>query len=146
MVTLNVVVIVTDSLRVDHVGYYGSDVETPNIDGLAEECTTFEQASSEGLPTLPTRTTWWTGRYTFPFRGWQPFLNSDLLLAEVLWNRSYKPALISDTYHMHEPVYNCVADSTEQENLVDEDRDIVASLDHEPRRFVDEITPHDAAL
>jgi len=104
---LNVVVIITDSLRVDHVGCYGSHVETPNVDRLAEDGTVFEQAFSEGLPTLPTRTTWWTGRYTFPFRGWQPFENSDLLLAEVLWNRGYKSALISDTYHMHKPIYNC---------------------------------------
>ena len=146
VVTLNVVVIVTDSLRVDHVGCYGSGVETPNIDGLAEEGTTFEQVFSEGLPTLRTRTTWWTGRYTFSFRRWQPFGNSDLLLVEVLWNRGYESALISDTYHMHEPIYNCVGDSTEKENLVDGDRDIVASLDREPRRFVDEVTPHDAAL
>ena len=104
---MNVVVIITDSLRVDHVGCYGNPVETPNVDRLAEDGTVFEQAFSEGLPTLPTRTSWWTGRYTFPFRGWQPFENCDFLLAEVLWNRGYKSALISDTYHMHKPVYNC---------------------------------------
>ena len=104
---MNVVVIVTDSLRVDHVGCYNSYVRTPNIDRLARESTVFEQAFSEGLPTLPTRTTWWTGRYTFPLRGWQQFEHSDLLLAEVLWNKSYKSALISDTYHMHKPIYNC---------------------------------------
>lgn len=104
---MNVVVIVADSLRVDHVGCYGSRVKTPNIDRLAKEGTIFEQAFSEGLPTLPTRTTWWTGRYTFPFRGWQQFEHSDLLLAEVLWDKGYKSALISDTYHLHKPIYNC---------------------------------------
>jgi len=104
---VNVVVIVTDSLRVDHVGCYGGHVKTPNIDRLAAEGVVFEQAFSEGLPTLPTRTTWWTGRYTFPFRGWQQFEHFNLLLAEVLWNKGYSSALISDTYHMHKPVYNC---------------------------------------
>lgn len=104
---MNVVVIVADSLRVDHVGCYGSRVKTPNVNELAMEGTVFEQAFSEGLPTLPTRTTWWTGRYTFPFRGWQQFEHSDLLLAEVLWDKGYKSALISDTYHMHKPIYNC---------------------------------------
>jgi arylsulfatase A-like enzyme len=104
---MNVVVIITDSLRLDHVGCYGSDVKTPNIDSLAKEGTIFENAFSEGLPTLPTRTTWWTGRYTFPLRGWQQFNHSDLLLAEVLWDKGIKSALISDTYHMHKPVYNC---------------------------------------
>ena len=103
---MNVVVIVADSSRVDHLGCYGSHVKTPNIDMLAVEGTVFEQGFSEGLPTLPTRTTWWTGRYTFPFRGWQQLEHSDLLLAEVLWNRGYTSALISDTYHMHKPIYN----------------------------------------
>ena len=35
-VTVNVIVIVTDSLRVDHLGCYGSPVKTPNLDRLAE--------------------------------------------------------------------------------------------------------------
>ena len=32
---MNVVVIVNDGLRVDHVGCYGSHVKAPNIDRLA---------------------------------------------------------------------------------------------------------------
>ncbi|MGQ9629430.1 MAG: sulfatase family protein [bacterium] len=112
---MNVIVIVTDSLRWDYVGCYGgkpkanfkSDVRTPNIDRLASEGTLFEYAYSEGLPTLPTRTAWFTGRYTFPFRGWQPFERDDILLAEVLWDKGYTSALITDTYHMHKPQYNC---------------------------------------
>ena len=68
---MNVVVVVTDSLRADHVGAYGSKVSTPNLDRLALEGTLFEHAYAESLPTLPTRTTWWTGRVGFPFRPWQ---------------------------------------------------------------------------
>ncbi|HOQ67662.1 MAG TPA: sulfatase-like hydrolase/transferase [Candidatus Atribacteria bacterium] len=104
---MNVFVIVTDSMRKDAIGAYGSNVETPHLDSLARDGTIFTNAFSEGLPTLPTRTTWWTGRYTFPTRGWQPFELSDLLLAEALWDRGYTSCLISDTYHMHKPVYNC---------------------------------------
>ena len=66
---MNIIVIVTDSLRVDHVGCYGSDVETPNIDKLAADSILFEQAYAENLPTLPCRTAWWTGRHLFPVRG-----------------------------------------------------------------------------
>ena len=104
---MNVVVIVTDSLRADHVGCYGSYVQTPNIDRLASEGTVFEHAYAESLPTLPTRTTWWTGRVNFPFRPWQQLEHGDTLLAEVLWDKGYTSALITDTYHMHKPVYNC---------------------------------------
>ena len=37
---MNIIVIVTDSLRVDHLGCYGSDVQTPNIDKLAADLET----------------------------------------------------------------------------------------------------------
>jgi len=103
----NVIVIVTDSLRADHVGCYGSQVQTPNLDRLAAESALFEQAYSENLPTLPCRTAWWTGKHLFPHRGWQHFEPTDYLLAEVLWDRGLTSALITDVYHMHKPVYNC---------------------------------------
>ena len=104
---MNVIVVILDSLRVDHVGCYGSHVQTPNIDRLAQKGTLFASAFSESLPTLPTRTTWWTGRVNFPFRRWQPFELGDLMLAEVLWDRGYTSALVTDVYHMHKPMYNC---------------------------------------
>src|SRR5262249_2980902 len=46
-------------------------------------------------------------QYLFPQRGWQPFTPKDLLLAEVLWQHDVTSALVTDTYHMHKPVYNC---------------------------------------
>ncbi|MDH7570100.1 MAG: sulfatase-like hydrolase/transferase, partial [Armatimonadota bacterium] len=105
---MNVIVVVTDSLRRDHLGCYGNRwIQTPCIDAFAQEGALFEEAYSEGLPTLPTRTAWWTGRFTFPFRGWQHFELSDALLAEVLWSRGYTTALITDVYHLHKPGMNC---------------------------------------
>ena len=104
---MNVIVIVMDSLRSDHVGCCGSHVLTPSIDRVASEGTLFANAFTESLPTMPTRTTWWTGRTNFPFRGWQPFDHDDVLLAEVLWERGYTSALVTDTYHLHKPRYNC---------------------------------------
>ena len=111
---MNIIVIVTDSLRADHCSCYpmcqsynGAKVATPNMEGLAADGTTFLHAYCESLPTMPTRTTWWTGRVVFPFRGWQTFEHSDYLLAEVLWDKGFTSALFSDTYHMHKPTYNC---------------------------------------
>jgi len=101
---MNVIVIVADSLRYDHLGCSGNEwIKTPNLDRFAEEGTVFERAYSEGLPTLPTRTAMFTGRFTFPFRGWGPLRPEDIVLAEVLWDKGYKTALITDTYHMHKP-------------------------------------------
>jgi len=101
---VNVIVIVNDSLRVDHVGAYGNTwIKTPNLDKFARESAVFDWAYSEGLPTLPTRTAMFTGRYTFPFRGWQRLEPTDVVLAEVLWDQGYTSALITDVYHLHKP-------------------------------------------
>jgi len=101
---MNVIVIVADSLRRDHLGCYGNEwIKTPNIDKFASEATIFTHAYPEGLPTLPVRTAWFTGRYTFPFRGWQGLEPTDVLLSEILWDKGYTSALITDTYHLHKP-------------------------------------------
>jgi arylsulfatase A-like enzyme len=105
---MNVIVLVADSLRADHLGCYGNPgIHTPNLDRLATQSALLTQAYAENLPTLPCRTAWWTGRHLFTQRGWQPFAPSDYLLAEVLWDKGYTSALITDVYHMHKPVYNC---------------------------------------
>jgi len=101
---MNVIIIINDSLRWDHLGCYGNKwIKTPNLDKLASEGAVFDYCYSEGLPTVPTRTTFFTGRFTFPFRGWQRLEPTDLLLAEVLWNRGYNSAMITDVYHLHKP-------------------------------------------
>lgn len=98
---MNVIVIMLDSLRADYLGCYGNKwIRTPNIDKLARESTLFENAYPEGLPTIPVRTALFTGKYTFPFRGWQRLEDSDVVLAEILKEHGYHSALISDTYHL----------------------------------------------
>ena len=100
----NVIVILTDSMRADHLGFYGNTwIKTPNLDKFASESAIFDSAYCEGLPTLPTRTAMFTGKFTFPFRGWQRLEPSDVLLAEILWDKGFTTALITDTYHMHKP-------------------------------------------
>lgn len=100
----NVIVILTDSMRADHLGFYGNTwIKSPNLDKFASESAIFDRAYCEGLPTLPTRTAMFTGKFTFPFRGWQRLEESDVPLAEILWNKGFTNALITDTYHMHKP-------------------------------------------
>ena len=101
---MNVIVLMEDSLRRDHLGCYGNDwIKTPNIDRFAADSIIFDYAYAEGLPTIPVRTAMLTGRYTLPFRGWQPLEQLDLVLPEILWDKEVETALISDTYHMHKP-------------------------------------------
>jgi arylsulfatase A-like enzyme len=101
---MNVIVIMLDTLRYDHLGCYGNTwIKTPNIDKFAKDAFLFTRAYAEGLPTLPVRTALFTGLYTLPFRGWQRLEPDDITLAEILWDKGVTTALITDTYHMHKP-------------------------------------------
>jgi arylsulfatase A-like enzyme len=101
---MNVIVLINDTWRWDYLGCYGNDwIKTPNLDKLASESAVFDYCYAEGLPTVPTRTTFFTGRFTFPFRGWQRLEPTDVLLAEVLWNKGFHSAMITDVYHLHKP-------------------------------------------
>ena len=101
---MNVIMIMEDSLRKDHLGCYGNPwIKTPNIDRFAAESTVFEGAYGEGVPTLPVRAALLTGRYTIPFRGWSPIESKDLLLTDVLWDKGIRTSLITDTYQFLKP-------------------------------------------
>jgi hypothetical protein len=66
---MNVVVVVLDSLRKDHLGAYGNNqVMTPNLDSLARESLLFTNAYPESIPTICARRAIHTGTRTFPFK------------------------------------------------------------------------------
>ena len=59
---LNMIVIIADTWRADHLGCYGSTrIKTPNLDRLAKEGTLFTDVTAEGLPTIPCRRVYHTG-------------------------------------------------------------------------------------
>ena len=97
---MNVIVVVCNSLHLGFLGAYGNAwIETPNLDRLAAEGVVFDHHFPENLTTLPTRRSWWTGRYGFaeagagldaargPTRGSCP---------TCLWDQGVRTALISD--------------------------------------------------
>jgi arylsulfatase A-like enzyme len=70
----NVVLVVIDSLRADHLRCYGArGMRTPNLDALARESLRFENAYPEAMPTMPARRSILSGRHAYPFRGWRPW-------------------------------------------------------------------------
>lgn len=70
----NVVLIVVDSLRADHLRCYGADgMRTPNIDELARGGLRFTSVFPEAMPTVPARRSILSGRRAYPFRGWRPW-------------------------------------------------------------------------
>ena len=109
---INLIGIMLDSLRRDHVGFYnefevnGKIVKTPNIDVLARDSLVFMDAVTGGLPTIPIRTQLFTGNETLTNRGWQPLNKEDVLISEILAKYNYKCMLIADTYHLFKPGMN----------------------------------------
>jgi len=59
----NVLFLVLDTFRADHLGVYGAtEVETPNLDAFAEEAIVFDDAASTSTWTLPSMSSVYTGR------------------------------------------------------------------------------------
>ncbi|MBI2501718.1 MAG: sulfatase-like hydrolase/transferase, partial [Candidatus Latescibacteria bacterium] len=74
---MNLICIVLDSFRQDHVGFYSqgrpafagiAPCHTPHLDAFARQCVVFDNAYPEALPTIPVRTQLFTGQCTLPFR------------------------------------------------------------------------------
>lgn len=115
---MNVVLIVIDSLRTDHIGAYGSSVRTPNLDAFARSATIFTRAFAEALPTIPVRRAVHTGLRTYPARGWrhvpgnprlpgwQPIPEAQVTLGQLLGQVGYQTLLLADTPPMMNPSMN----------------------------------------
>lgn len=104
---MNVIVIVADSFRKDHLGCYGNRwIQTPNLDAFARRSCLIDGAYADSLNTGPCRTSMMLGRVNFPFRPWQPFEREDLSVAEWLWDKGFTSAFITDVYHLHKHGYN----------------------------------------
>ena len=104
----NVILIIVDTLRKDHVGAYGNDwIHTPNLDALAEESLLFNRAHPEAMPTVPARRSIHTGMRTWPTHpphfGWEPVPPGQRTLAEILRDRGYHTALATDIWHEFVP-------------------------------------------
>ena len=110
---MNVILVILDSLRKDHVGAYGNDrIKTPNLDAFAGESLRFTRAYPESVPTIPARRAIHTGIRTWPFRnwvpqrgetffpaGWQRIPEDQTTLAEILLNAGYETMLVTDCQH-----------------------------------------------
>ncbi|MBM4030057.1 MAG: sulfatase, partial [Planctomycetes bacterium] len=102
----NIVFILADDLGWADVGYHGSEIETPNLDGLAKEGVRFDQHYV--MPTCtPTRVGFLTGRYPSRYGVTSPaygniFGDDTVTLAEALRRGGYTTS-ISGKWHMGSP-------------------------------------------
>ena len=117
---MNVVIVILDSLRRDHVGAYGNDwIKTPNLDALAGESLRFTRPYPESIPTICARRAIYTGKRSWPFRnwtaprnepfspaGWQKIPEDEVSLTSILSAEGYETVLVTDTFHLFKPPYN----------------------------------------
>ncbi len=95
---MNVIWIVSDTFRRDHIGAYGNRrIHTPSLDALAAGAVRFDSHYSAGFPTMPTRADHQTGRWTMSFMGWQPLPDGITTLAEILAGHGLHTAASVDT-------------------------------------------------
>ena len=95
---MNVIWIVADTFRQDHLGAYGKrSIRTPSLDALAARSTRFDRHYAAGFPTMPTRADHATGRWTISFMSWQPLPDGVGTLAETLAAEGVHTAAMVDT-------------------------------------------------
>ncbi len=121
---MNIILVVFDSLRKDCLQVYGQPfwgkVFTPHFNAFAKEAIIFTRMFPESLPTLPARRALYTGRRVYPFfdgdfrlkgdfvgaAGWGPIPENQPTVSELLQEKGYRTALVSDVYHMFKPSKN----------------------------------------
>ena len=95
---MNVIWIVSDTFRKDHIGAYGNnEIYTPSLDALAAKSIRFDSHYSGGFPTMPTRADHATGRWTMSFMGWEALPAGVTTLAEILAGHGLHTAASVDT-------------------------------------------------
>ena len=93
----NVLLIVADTLRADHLGSYGYSRSTsPNIDRLAQEGVVFDSAIAPSSWTQPTHASILTGLYTYQHNAeLHPLTKEYRTLPEVLYENGYMTGAFS---------------------------------------------------
>jgi len=104
---MNVIIIVSDTLRRDHLGCYGNKwISTPNIDKFSKISLVFDNAYIGSFPTVPHRRDLFTGRFIFTYTDWSPLTSDEIVLSEMLQPHGYLSMFIADTPHTTAPGYN----------------------------------------
>ncbi len=99
---MNIIIIVVDTLRYDHVAFHGANdsIRTPNMDRLADGAYVFDNSYLASFPTVPHRTDAITGKYGSPFFPWRPLRHDHVTLPWTLCEAGYCTQLIHDTPHL----------------------------------------------
>jgi arylsulfatase A-like enzyme len=95
---MNVIWIVSDTFRKDHLGCYGNKtIKTPSLDEFAAKSVRFERHYAANFPTMPARADFYTGRFTGSFMRWEPMPRGQTTISKVLFEAGFHTAAVVDT-------------------------------------------------
>jgi len=100
---MNVIWIISDTLRKDHLGCYGNQtIHTPSLDAFAEKAMRFDRHYMAGFPTMPARADYYTGRWTSCFMGWEPIPRGQLTLPRLLRKNFHTAAIVDTPFYVRD--------------------------------------------
>ncbi len=95
---MNIIWIVADTVRQDHIGAYGNkEMHTPSLDALAAKSVRFANHYAASFPTMPARADYHTGRWSLSFMTWGPLPPGQETLAQLLVQEGFTTAACVDT-------------------------------------------------
>jgi arylsulfatase A-like enzyme len=95
---MNIVLVVSDTFRKDHLPCYGNHaISVPNLTAFAKDAIVFDNCFAASFPTVPARADLMTGRYTFTYLDWGPLPQTEITLAQQLSDAGYLTYGIADT-------------------------------------------------
>ena len=95
----NVIVVVADTFRRDHMGAYGNPwIQTPHLDEFARSSVVFDNHLISSFPTMPARADFLTGTFSYSHMGWEPLPRHLMTLPELLSKAGYHTMGVVDTY------------------------------------------------
>ena len=114
---MNFIIIMSDSLRRDHLSIYNTQpekwasggqwaVKTPNLDEFANRAALFHDFYVGSFPTVLNRRELHTGRSVFTFGEWEALPEHETTMSEVLSDAGYTTMLIADTPHIFRRGFN----------------------------------------
>src|ERR687893_485491 len=94
----NMVVIVSDTFRRDHLGAFGNtNIHTPHLDEFARSSVLFDRHIISSFPTMPARADILTGTFSYTYMGWEPLPHHLHTLPGLLSEAGYLTMGVVDT-------------------------------------------------
>ena len=111
---MNVILIISDTFRYDNLfDRAAMPVRTPNLDAFAARAVSAERMMVSSFPTIPHRTDLASGRYGWPWHGWQDLRLStrNALPALLKQGGGHVTQLLGDAFHLMKSRFDRVFDA-----------------------------------